>query len=113
MTDAELSPWGSIPEREAKRLSGGRWGASRIPNSDVLRFNDSMKPLRVVSVETRSLSAMRKRVAGMAAKTHEHEAEFTRLPADNQAQRLEIERCMLDNVRLRLENPLPRARSLH
>ena len=58
----------------------------------------------VESVETLSLGAMRKLVAGLVAKSHEYEAEFATLRLFNERQRLEIERLILDNERLRLEN---------
>lgn len=58
----------------------------------------------VESVETLSLGAMRKLVAGLVAKSYEYEAEFATLRLGNERQRLEIERLTLDNERLRLEN---------
>jgi hypothetical protein len=68
-----------------------------------------MKKLPSVEhVETLSLSAMRKLVAGLVTKSHEHEAEFAKLRLVNERQRLENERLTLDNERLRLESDLLR-----
>lgn len=58
----------------------------------------------VEHVETLSLGAMRKLVAGLVANAHETDTRVARLEAENQALRKENEQLRLDNARLRFDN---------
>jgi len=67
-----------------------------------------MKLPSVDSVETLSLGAMRRLVAGLVGKMDAMEAEIAELRGIDETQRLETERLRLDNDRLRLENQMLR-----
>lgn len=67
-----------------------------------------MKLPSVDSVETLSLGAMRRLVAGLVGKMHELEADVGALRTENQSLRDDNERLKLENDSLRLDNQLLR-----
>lgn len=67
-----------------------------------------MKLPRVESIETLSLSAMRKLVTGLVGKAHETNAEIAKLRVETPRLREDNEKLRLDNDRLRLENQMLR-----